>query len=199
MKHIVRKVLEILGKHRTKEVHVLIDIDGVLNFEDLLIDDEVKTIHSLSGKWTIRKEVLDWLEQLSKEQKVKFHWFSTWGNESNIINSYIGISDFDVIEISKTKPVESKVEALGELIHSLSEKTVIVVNDLFASEHFDWYLTRSYDETKSMFNEWENIRRASIENLVEVHFIAPDSRVGLVKEEMKFINDVVESVKFEKE
>lgn len=199
MKHIVRKVLEILGKHRTKEVHVLIDIDGVLTFEDLLVDDEVRDIHNLSGKWTIRKEVLDWLEQLSKEQKVKFHWFSTWGNESNIINSYIGIPDFDVIEISKTKPVRRKVEALGELIHSLSEKTVIVVDDLFASEHFDWYLTRSYDETKSMFNEWENIRRSSIENLVEVHFIAPDSRVGLVKEEMKFINDVVESVKFEKE
>ena len=91
MKHIVRKVLEILGKHRTKEVHVLIDIDGVLNFEDLLVDDEVREIHNLSGKWTIRKEVLDWLEQLSKEQKVKFHWFSTWGNESNIINSYMYI------------------------------------------------------------------------------------------------------------
>lgn len=66
MKHIVRKVLEILGKHRTQEVHVLIDIDGVLAFEDLLVDDEVEAIHSLSGKWTIRKEVLDWLEQLSK-------------------------------------------------------------------------------------------------------------------------------------
>ena len=39
MKHIVRKVLEILGKHRTKEVHVLIDIDGVLDFKDLLVDD----------------------------------------------------------------------------------------------------------------------------------------------------------------
>lgn len=199
MKHIVRKVLEILGKHRTKEVHVLVDIDGVLDFEDLLIDDEVRTIHNLSGKWTIRKEVLDWLEQLSKEQKVKFHWFSTWGNESNIINSYLGISDFDVIEISKVKPVESKVEALGELIYSLYEKTIIVIDDLFVSGYFEWYIARVHDETKSMFHEWENIRRSSVDNLVEVHFIAPDSRVGLVKEEMKFINDVVESVKFEKE
>ena len=199
MERIVRKVLEILGKHRTKEVHVLVDIDGVLDFEDLLIDDEVRTIHNLSGKWTIRKEVLDWLEQLSKEQKVKFHWFSTWGNESNIINSYIGISDFDVIEISKKKPVESKVEALGKLIHSLYEKTIIVIDDLFVSGYFEWYIARVHDETKSMFNEWENIRRSSVDNLVEVHFIAPDRRVGLVREEMEFVNDLVESVKFEKE
>lgn len=199
MKHIVRKVLEILGKHRTKEVHVLVDIDGVLDFEDLLVDDEVRTIHNLSGKWTIRKEVLDWLEQLSKEQKVKFHWFSTWGNESNIINSYIGIADFDVIEISKVKPVESKVEALGKLIHSLHEKTIIVIDDLFASGYFEWYIARVHDETKTMFNAWENIRRSSVDNLVEVHFIAPDKRVGLVREEMEFVNDVVESVKFEKE
>lgn len=199
MKHIVRKVLEILGKHRTKEVHVLIDVDGVLDFKDLLVDDEVGTIHNLSGQWTIRKEVLDWLEQLSKEQKVKFHWFSTWGNESNIINSYLGISDFDVIEISKVKPVESKVEALGELIHSLHEKTIIVIDDLFASGYFEWYIARVHDETKTMFNAWENIRRSSVDNLVEVHFIAPDKRVGLVREEMEFVNDLVESVKFEKE
>lgn len=199
MKHIVRKVLEILGKHRTKEVHVLIDINGVLDFKDLLVDDEVRAIHNLSGQWTIRKEVLDWLEELSKEPKVKFHWFSTWGNESNIINSYAGISDFDVIEISKVKPVESKVEALGELIHSLHEKTIIVIDDLFASGYFEWYIARVHDETKTMFNAWENIRRSSVDNLVEVHFIAPDRRVGLVREEMEFVNDLVESVKFEKE
>lgn len=64
MKQIFSKITDIFTNRKTKKVYILLDIDGVLNFEGAPINDNFTIISHDWGKWTIRDEVINHLNSI---------------------------------------------------------------------------------------------------------------------------------------
>ena len=191
MKQILSKITDIFNNRKTKEVYILLDIDGVLNFEGSPKDDNFTIISHGWGRWTIRDEVIEWLKKLVRNPKLKIYWISTWGNDSNIINRYLSIPEFEALGSSKGVLVETKLQAILNVVTCLHNKTVIVIDDLFKGD-FTTSASISINETERTIAQWRAIELACKENTVDIYYIAPDQEVGLIAEETQFIDRLLE-------
>ena len=176
MKRVLGKIQGVFSKETDPEVVVLMDIDGVLSFEGSPTDEAFIVISHGWGRWRIRYEVLEWLKNLASEKKVEIMWLSTWGDDSNIINQYLAIPDFKAIGKSEGMTVKTKLKQVLNVVQELEDKTVIVVDDTLSVKPS----CMSMSENTALVRLWDRL-------------------TGIVKEEMKFVDDVIESVKFEKE
>lgn len=195
MKRVLGKIQRVFSKKNDPEVIVLMDIDGVLSFEGSPTDEAFIVISHSWGRWRIRYEVLEWLENLASDKQVEIMWLSTWGSDSNIINQYLAIPDFKAIGNSEGVEAETKIEQVLNVAQGLENKTIIVVDDALSVKPS--YMSMS--ENTALVRLWDRLISACYENKVTTHFVTPDVWTGIVKEEMKFVDDVIESVKFEKE
>ena len=195
MKRVLGKLQEVFSKKNEPEVIVLMDIDGVLSFEGSPTDEAFIVISHGWGRWRIRYEVLDWLKNLASDKQVEIMWLSTWGSDSNIINQYLAIPDFKAIGKSEGMAVKTKIKQILNVVQELEDKTVIVVDDALGVKSSDM----SMSENTALVKLWDRLTSACQENKVTTQFVVPDVWTGIVKEEMKFVDDVIESVKFEKE
>lgn len=195
MKRVLGKLQEVFSKKNEPEVIVLMDIDGVLSFEGSPTDEAFIVISHGWGRWRIRYEVLDWLKNLASDKQVEIMWLSTWGSDSNIINQYLAIPDFKAIGKSEGMAVKTKIKQILNVVQELEDKTVIVVDDALGVKSSDM----SMSENTALVKLWDRLTSVCHKNKVTTQFVVPDVWTGIVKEEMKFVDDVIESVKFEKE
>lgn len=195
MKRVLGKIQGVFSKETDPEVVVLMDIDGVLSFEGSPTDEAFIVISHGWGRWRIRYEVLEWLKNLASDKKVEIMWLSTWGDDSNIINQYLAIPDFKAIGKSEGMTVKTKLKQVLNVVQELEDKTVIVVDDTLSVKPS----CMSMSENTALVRLWDRLTSVCHENKITTQFVVPDVWTGLVKEEMKFVDDVIESVKFEKE
>ena len=195
MKRVLGKIQEVFSKKNEPEVIVLMDIDGVLSFEGSPTDEAFIVISHGWGRWRIRYEVLEWLKSLASDKQVEIMWLSTWGSDSNIINQYLAIPDFKAIGKSEGMAVKTKIKQILNVVQELEDKTVIVVDDALGVKSSDM----SMSENTALVKLWDRLTSVCHKNKVTTQFVVPDVWTGIVKEEMKFVDDVIESVKFEKE
>ena len=186
------KITNIFNNRKTKEVYILLDIDGVLNFEGSPKDDNFTIISHGWGRWTIRDEVIEWLKKLVRNPKLKIYWISTWGNDSNIINRYLSIPEFEALGSSKGVLVETKLQAILNVVTCLHNKKVIVVDDLFKGD-FTTSPSMSINETERTIAQWRAIELACKENTVDIYYIAPNQEVGLIAEDIQFVDKLLSS------
>ena len=189
MKQIFSKITDIFNNRKAKEVYILLAIDGVLNFEGAPTNDNFTIISHDWGKWTIRDEVIEWLKKLVRNPKLKIYWISTWGNDSNIINRYLSIPEFETLGSSKGVLAETKLQAILNVVTCLHNKTVIVIDDLFRG---DFIASMTKNTTERTFDRWRAIELACKENTVDIYYIAPNQEVGLIAEDTQFIDKLVE-------
>lgn len=195
MKRVLGKIQGVFSKETDPEVVVLMDIDGVLSFEGSPTDEAFIVISHGWGRWRIRYEVLEWLKNLASDKKVEIMWLSTWGDDSNIINQYLAIPDFKAIGKSEGMTVKTKLKQVLNVVQELEDKTVIVVDDTLSVKPS----CMSMSENTALVRLWDRLTSVCHENKITTQFVTPDVWTGIVKEEMKFVDDVIESVKFEKE
>lgn len=195
MKRVLGKIQEVFSKKNEPEVIVLMDIDGVLSFEGSPTDEAFIVISHGWGRWRIRYEVLDWLKNLASDKQVEIMWLSTWGSDSNIINQYLAIPDFKAIGKSEGMEVKTKIKQVLNVVQELEDKAVIVVDDALSVKPS----CMSMSENTALVRLWDRLTSVCHENKITTQFVTPDVWSGIVKEEMKFVDDVIESVKFEKE
>ena len=195
MKRVLGKIQGVFSKETDPEVVVLMDIDGVLSFEGSPTDEAFIVISHGWGRWRIRYEVLEWLKNLASDKKVEIMWLSTCGDDSNIINQYLAIPDFKAIGKSEGMTVKTKLKQVLNVVQELEDKTVIVVDDTLSVKPS----CMSMSENTALVRLWDRLTSVCHENKITTQFVVPDVWTGLVKEEMKFVDDVIESVKFEKE
>lgn len=195
MKRVLEKIQGAFSKKNEPEVIVLMDIDGVLSFEGSPTDEDFIVISHGWGRWRIRDEVLEWLKNLASDKQVEIMWLSTWGDDSNIINQYLAIPDFKAIGNSEGVEAETKIEQTLKVVQGLKDKTVIVVDDALSVKPS----CMSMSENAALVRLWDRLTSVCHENKIATQFVTPDVWSGIVKEEMKFVDELVESVKFEKE
>lgn len=195
MKRVLGRIQEVFSKKNEPEVIILMDIDGVLSFEGSPTDEAFIVISNGWGRWRIRYEVLEWLKKLASDKKVEIMWLSTWGSDSNIINQYLAIPDFKAIGKSEGMAVKTKIKQILNVVQELEDKTVIVVDDALGVKSSDM----SMSENTALVKLWDRLTSVCHKNKITTQFVVPDVWTGIVKEEMKFVDDVIESVKFEKE
>ena len=186
----VKNILKSLFRKK-KKVHILLDIDGVLNPNHEPYGDYEVITHPW-GKWTVRTNVLKWLEKLSKMEYVQVHWISTWEDESNTINTYQKIKDFDYFVINGTV-TEGKLKAIKEQLILAKGDTVIAIDDSLDKE--DLLILGSVEKQHELVSE---ILSIADENQSSLHIIIPDRNIGITDEEIK-IEVAEEKVRLERE
>ena len=129
------------------------------------------------------------MKKLVRNPKLKIHWISTWGNDSNIINRYLSIPEFEALGSSKGVLAETKLQAILNVVTCSHNKTVIVIDDLFRS---DFIASITKNATERTFDRWRAIELACKENTVDIYYIAPNQEVGLITEDIQFIEKLLE-------
>lgn len=179
MKNILKRLF---GKKN--KVHILLDIDGVLNPNREPIGDYEIIRHSW-GRWTVRTKVLRWLEEISKIKCVQIHWISTWEDESNMINAYQKIKDFDYFAI-KGMVVEGKLNAIKEQLVQAKGETIIVVDD--SLDKGNSIILGTGEREHKLVTEILNL---SDKNQNSLHVIIPDENVGITDDDIEMINYLI--------
>lgn len=179
----VKNILKSLFRKK-KKVHILLDIDGVLNSNHEPYGDYEVITHPW-GKWTVRTSVLKWLEKLSKMEYVQVHWISTWEDESNTINTYQKIKDFDYFVINGTV-TEGKLKAIKEQLILAKGDTVIAIDDSLDKE--DLLILGTVEKQHELVSE---ILSIADENQSSLHVIIPDRNIGITDEEIKMVDHFI--------
>lgn len=168
----IKEIVQRIFKKEAK-VHILLDIDGVLNPNKEPIG-EYEIISHPWGRWAVRTDVLEWVKELSSMNAVQVHWVSTWEDESNVINEYLNIKEFHCLKVNGTV-VEGKLKAIKEQLATVKGKTIIAIDD---------DLNRS--QLLSL-TEQQNVNG----NNNDFHGIVPDKNIGISDEEMKFVGEII--------
>lgn len=75
---------------------LFLDIDGVFNPVYSLNEPRVVVPHSW-GTWAVSEANVRFLESLVSREDVELVWVSSWGDESNELNDYLGLPRFPVV------------------------------------------------------------------------------------------------------
>ena len=180
------KIKEIVQRIFKKEakVHILLDIDGVLNPNKESIG-EYEIISHPWGRWAVRTEVLEWVKELSSMNAVQVHWVSTWGEESNFINKYLKIKDFPYFRVNGTV-VEGKLKAIKQQLATVKGETIIVIDDdLNRSQLLSLTEEQNVNELRL------ELTNLAYQNHNDFHVIVPDKNIGISDEEMKFVGEII--------
>lgn len=180
------RIKEVVQRIFKKEanIHILLDIDGVLNPNKEPIGDYEIISHPW-GRWTVRTDVLEWVKELSSMDTVQVHWVSTWEEESNVINKYLKIKEFNYFRVNGTV-VEGKLQAIKEQLATVKGRTIIAIDD-------------DLNGSKLLsLTEEQNVNKLSLElmnlayqNHNTFHGIVPDKNIGISDEEMKFVGEII--------
>ena len=181
------RIKEVVQRIFKKEanIHILLDIDGVLNPNKEPIGDYEIISHPW-GRWTVRTDVLEWVKELSSMDTVQVHWVSTWEEESNVINKYLKIKEFNYFRVNGTV-VEGKLQAIKEQLSTVKGRTIIAIDD-------------DLNGSKLLsLTEEQNVNKLSLElmnlayqNHNTFHGIVPDKNIGISDEEMKFVGGIID-------
>ena len=99
--------------------YILLDIDGVFNSLGVIDFDNRTIISHPWGKWQIKNENIEFLKLLSTT-KTKIYWISSWEEESNYINKFLKIKDFEYIPKEKVK----------DFVHKkLFKRNILIIDD----------------------------------------------------------------------
>ena len=180
------KIKEIVQRIFKKEakVHILLDIDGVLNPNKEPIG-EYEIISHPWGRWTVRTDVLDWVKEISSTNAVQVHWISTWEDESNVINEYLKIKEFPYFRVNGTV-VEGKLKAIKEQLELSKGETIIVVDD--SLDRGSSIIAGAGEREHKLVTEILNL---SDKNQNSLHVIVPDENVGITDDEIEMINCLI--------
>lgn len=180
----IKEVVQRIFKKEVK-VHILLDIDGVLSPNKEPIG-EYEIISHPWGRWAVRTDVLEWVKELSSMNAVQVHWVSTWEEESNVINKYLKIKEFNYFRVNGTV-VEGKLQVIKEQLATVKGRTIIAIDD---------DLNRS---NLLSLTEEQNVNKLSLEimnlayqNHNTFHGIVPDENIGISDEEMKFVGGIID-------
>ena len=179
----VKELVQRIFKKEAK-VHILLDIDGVLNPNKEPIGD-YKIISHPWGRCTVRIEVLEWVKELSSMDNVQVHWVSTWEDESNVINKYLNIKEFHCLKVNGTV-VEGKLKAIKEQLETVKGKTIIAIDDDLNRSQL-----LSLTEEQNVIELRLELTNLAYRNNNDFHGIVPDKNIGISDEEMKFVGEVI--------
>lgn len=99
-----------LFKKKEKEQKVVyLDIDGVFNALSVLDPNNRVLISHDWGTWQISNENVEFLKYL--DSNCKCMWISTWLEESNEINKFIGIKPFKFVQFSKKSEIIDQIKS----------------------------------------------------------------------------------------
>ena len=180
------KIKEIVQRIFKKEakVHILLDIDGVLNTNKEPIG-EYEIISHPWGRWVVRTEVLEWVKELSSMDAVQVHWVSTWEEESNVINEYLKIKEFPYFRVNGTV-VEGKLKAIKQQLATVKMETIIAIDDdLNRSQLLSLTEEQNVNELRL------ELTNLAYQNHNDFHAIVPDKNIGISDEEMKFVGEII--------
>lgn len=180
----IKEIIQRFFKKKAK-VHILLDIDGVLNPNKEPIG-EYEIISHPWGRWAVRTDVLEWVKELSSMDAVQVHWVSTWEEESNVINKYLKIKEFPYFRI-KGMVAEGKLKAIKEQLATVKGKTVIAIDDDLNRSQL-----LSLTEEQSINKLRLEITDLAYQNHNTFQGIVPDKNIGISDEEMKFVEEVIE-------
>jgi hypothetical protein len=179
----VKELVQRIFKKEAK-VHILLDIDGVLNPNKEPIG-EYKIISHPWGRWAVRIDVLDWVKELSSMDNVQVHWVSTWEEESNVINEYLKIKEFPYFRVNGTV-VEGKLKAIKEQLATVKGKTIIAIDDdLNRSQLLSLTEEQNVNELRL------EITNLAYQNHNAFYGVVPDRNIGISDEEMKFVGGII--------
>lgn len=179
----VKEIVQRIFKKEAK-VHILLDIDGVLNPNKEPIG-EYEIISHPWGRWTVRTDVLEWVKELSSTNAVQVHWISTWEDESNVINEYLKIKEFPYFRVNGTV-VEGKLKAIKEQLATVEGKTIIAIDDdLNRSQLLSLTEEQNVNELRL------ELTNLAYQNHNNFHVIVPDKNIGISDEEMKFVGGII--------
>jgi hypothetical protein len=180
IKEIVQRIFK-----KDAKVHILLDIDGVLNPNKEPIG-KYEIISHPWGRWAVRTDVLEWVKELSSMNAVQVHWVSTWEEESNVINKYLKIKEFNYFRVNGTV-VEGKLQAIKEQLATVEGRTIIAIDDdLNRSQLLS--LTEEQNVNKLRLE----ITNLTYQNHNIFHGIVPNENIGISDEEMKFVEGIIE-------
>lgn len=180
----VKELVQRIFKKEAK-VHILLDIDGVLNKNKEPIG-EYEIISHPWGRWTVRTEVLEWVKELSSMDNVQVHWVSTWEEESNVINEYLKIKEFPYFRVNGTV-VEEKLKAIKQQLATVKGKIVIAIDDDLNRSQL-----LSLTELQNVNKLRLEITDLAYQNHNDFHGIVPDKNIGISDEEMKYVGEIIE-------
>ena len=180
------KIKEIVQRIFKKEakVHILLDIDGVLNTNKEPIG-EYEIISHPWGRWTVRTDVLEWVKELSSMNAVQVYWVSTWEDESNVINEYLKIKEFPYFRVNGTV-VEGKLKAIKQQLATVKMETIIAIDDdLNRSQLLSLTEEQNVNELRL------ELTNLAYQNHNDFHAIVPDKNIGISDEEMKYVGEAI--------
>ena len=136
-----------------KKPILVLDIDGVFNSLSTIVGERYLIKHKY-GTWQITKENAEFLKHISA--LAKCYWISTWQDESNVINDYLGIKHFKSIYTGDKIKDITKIKG----------KKILLVDDEISAENFIDYDsieclqpnqgTGLVEENRSYIYEWIN-------------------------------------------
>lgn len=97
----------------------MLDIDGVFNSLGVIDFGNRKIITHPWGMWQVKNENVKFLKYLSTT-KAKIYWISSWEEESNYINDFLNIEDFECIPKEKVEHFVKK---------RIFKKNILIVDD----------------------------------------------------------------------
>jgi hypothetical protein len=180
----IKEIVQRIFKKEAK-VHILLDIDGVLN-TNKEPTGYYKIISHPWGRWTVRTDVLDWVKELSSMDNVQVHWVSTWEDESNIINKYLNIKEFHCFKVNGTV-VEGKLKAIKEQLATVKGKTIIAIDDDLNRNQL-----LSLTEEQNVNKLRQEVTNLAYQNHNAFYGVVPDRNIGISDEEMKFVGEIIE-------
>lgn len=109
--------------------HILLDIDGVFNVD--YIGDDIEVVNHLYGRWLCKSSTLKTLVKIfyQKYDDYNFVWISSWMNESNYLNQYINIPDFEIIKYVTTINGWVKANSILQFIQDHKNDQIIIIDD----------------------------------------------------------------------
>lgn len=109
--------------------HILLDIDGVFNVD--YIGDDIEVVNHPYGRWLCKSSTLKTLVKIfyQKYDDYNFVWISSWMNESNYLNQYINIPDFEIIKYVTTINGWVKANSILQFIQEHKNDQIIIIDD----------------------------------------------------------------------
>lgn len=126
---------------------ILFDIDGVLNpFTAVGLPDSYLPVKSRWTTWRIDTgQHLLWLKQLAVKNTLV--WCSSWEEDSNDINRFLGLEEWDYVEFEDSSvypEAQQKTWKLDDVITALVgvEEKVVWLDDEFKPDAHEWAKSR---------------------------------------------------------
>lgn len=137
--------MNLLSKFKNKTQYIiLLDIDGVLNISSISDERKLVIIRNGANVWRIPKETIDFLISLSENSSVEIYWLSSWQEESNKINEFLGIKKFSptnsLFPSNKISMTNIKLDQIKQFKNKFKNKFIISIDDDLENSEADLHI-----------------------------------------------------------